>query len=94
MTLEQIITVSVLCVWFAFPMGILISFMRQSNEQRYPKVSVAPEKKRHHHKHPHQKNFVINNVDEDGELIDVEIPKIPAYQIPKKGGHGPSHWKT
>ena len=92
MTLEQIVTVSVLCVWFLFPMGMLISFMRQSNHQRYPKISVAP-KKPHHHKHPHLKNFVVNNVDEDGEYIDVKIPDVPAYQIPKKG-HQPSHWKT
>lgn len=93
MTLEQIVTVSVLCVWFLFPMGILISIMRQSNHQRYPKISVSPEKRPHHHKHPHQKHFVVNQVDEDGEYIDVEIPNIPAYQIPKKG-HQPTHWKT
>lgn len=93
MTLEQIITVSVLCVWFTFPMGILISFMIQSNHQKYPKVSVAPDKKPHHHKHPHLKNFVINDVDEDGEYVNTQIPSIPVYQIPK-GRNETSHWKT
>lgn len=91
-TLEQIVTVSVLCIWFAFPMGMLISVMRQSNEQSYPKISEAPEKK-HHYKHHHPKVFIINNVGEDGELHHDEVPEVPAYQIPKKEPR-PSHWRT
>jgi hypothetical protein len=92
-TLEQIITVSVLCVWFLFPLGILVSFMYQDRHQRYPKITQTHKKK---HQPEYHRNFIFNDVDADGEFHehDVEIPVIPPHQIPKKPGHVHNNWKT
>lgn len=93
--LEKIITISILCVWFLFPLGMFVSFVYQDKHQKYPKITQT-----HKNKHPHlpeyHRNFVINDVDEYGEYHkhDVEIPVIPPHQIPKKPGHIHNKWKT
>ena len=63
-TIEQIITVSVISLWFFFPIGMLISFIKQSNEQIYPKIVIAPDYRRHH-KYPNHKKFGVDNIDID-----------------------------
>ena len=86
-TIEQIITVSVLCIWFTFPMGMLISFMRQSNEQVYPKNNLILKKKNH-------QNIDKANVDDDhSDYKGIKIPSIPDYQIPNKR-ETVDQWKT
>lgn len=38
LSVEQIITVSVMCLWFAFPVGMFISVMRQQNDEIRSKI--------------------------------------------------------
>lgn len=91
--LEKIITISVLCVWFLFPLGMLVSFMYQDKHQKYPKITEAHKKK---HPPEYHRNFVVNEVDEDGEYQhhEVVLPKIPAHQIPRNPDHFHSNWKS
>jgi len=91
--LEKIITVSVLCVWFLFPLGMLVSFMYQDRHQKYPKITETHKKK---HQPEYHRNFVVNDVDEDGEYQhhEVVLPKIPVHQIPRNPDHIHSNWKS
>lgn len=91
-SVEQILTVAVLCVWFAFPMGILISFMRQDKEQRYPKINMAPKRRPETlYTHPVTTLNSPDDTDED-EDDDIIVPNIPAHQIPKRRPES-SHWR-
>ncbi len=38
LSIEQIITVSVMCLWFAFPVGMFISVMRQQDDEIRSKI--------------------------------------------------------
>lgn len=95
-TIEQILTISVISIWFAFPIGMLISFIKQSNEQIYPKVVISSDYRRHH-RYPNHKHFGVDNidVDEDDEddFIDNEAPTIPTYLLPKHKNKT-EHWKV
>lgn len=78
---------------------MLISFMRQSNEQIYPKDTTLPEKNFSHHIYPQHKHFGIKDFDEDDDIdedddeyVDIEMPTTHAYQVPKKR-QDQNNWK-
>lgn len=93
-TIERIITVAVLCVWFIFPVGMFISFIYQDKHQKYPKISqVHPPK----HQPEYHRQFVLNDFDiddDDEDDDDIVIPTIPAHQIPKTPNPIHTNWKT
>lgn len=77
MTVEQIITISVLALWFLFPLGMLVSFMRQDKEAHIPKVSGVEAAHTRH-----EDSFLYASEDFDDE-DDIDEMTIPSYQIPK-----------
>ncbi len=77
LTAEQILVVCVLSVWFLFPLGILVSFIKQSNEAHTPKVKNQPIANDIAHSAAY-----APEVDEDDE-DEFEPTPISAYQIPK-----------
>lgn len=86
-TLARIITVAVLCIWFTFPLGILVSFIYQDKHQKYSKIPGATPKK------PEPEYHKILTVEEEELTIDddfedyddFEMPKINPHEIPTKG---------
>lgn len=88
---EQIITVSVMCLWFLFPIGMFLSVWRQQNDE---KRTVYPAKK----KKPEvirvvpQTSFSYEEEDDD---IDDEIHQDYDYtKIPKKDSGDSSHYRN
>ena len=76
LTPEQILVISVLSVWFLFPLGILISFIKQSNEAKSPKITciMTAGDIAHSEAYAHE-------LDDENE--DKFAPtSIPTYQIP------------
>lgn len=83
-SLEKIITIAVLCVWFLFPFGMFVSIMYQDKHQKYPKIPQVDKKIR--------PDFVMNE-SEDEYDDDIVIPTYPARQVPKSPDVH-TDWKT
>ncbi|MBC7712138.1 MAG: hypothetical protein H7177_02300 [Rhizobacter sp.] len=78
LTPEQILVISVVSVWFLFPLGMLVSFIRQSNEEHAPtriRTMTAGDI-------AHSPAYAPE-VDEDVDDDEFIPSSIPAYQIPK-----------
>ena len=79
MTVEQILTISVLSLWFLFPLGMLISFIRQDQESRSPKITetmTAGER------HSNSELYASEDFDDEDDIDEIITP---AYQLPKTG---------
>ena len=88
-SLEKIITIAILCVWFVFPFGMFVSVMYQDKHQKYPKITQVYKQ----NQPEHYKKFVINEIDDDQYDDNGAIPIPPAHQIPKSPDVH-SNWKT
>ncbi|MBC7428269.1 MAG: hypothetical protein H7336_06635 [Bacteriovorax sp.] len=74
LTPEQILVISVASVWFLFPLGMLVSFIKQSNEEHAPKVTQKFTASEIAHSAAYAPD--VDDVDE------FEPASIPAYKIP------------
>lgn len=80
LTAEQILVIVVLSVWFLFPLGILVSFIKQSNEAHVPKVKNQPLANDIAHSKAYAPEVDEDNYENNYE--EFEPKSIPAYQIP------------
>lgn len=74
---EQILVIVFLSVWFLFPLGILVSFIKQSNESRPPKITMRETAS----DIAHSPEYTPMSEDLDEE--ELEIRPLSPYQIPK-----------
>lgn len=44
---EQIVTVSVMCLWFLFPVGMFLSVWRQQHDEKRPAIPTKPKRTLH-----------------------------------------------
>jgi Zn-dependent protease with chaperone function len=72
---DQILVISVVSVWFLFPLGMLVSFIKQANEEHAPKVSV----KMTANEIAHSKAYA-SEINEDDEF---NLTPISPYHISK-----------
>nr|BDT26928.1 hypothetical protein BHI3_03940 [Bacteriovorax sp. HI3] len=87
MSAEQIITVSVMALWFLFPIGMFISVWRQQDDEKrtvYPAKSKRPETI---HVVPHASYVYEDNLDDENHYQDYDYTKIP-----KKDSNRDTHY--
>lgn len=73
---EQIITISVMCLWFLFPIGMFVSVWRQQNdEKRTP--SPARVKKSHTIHVVPETSYVYEEEENDIDDEDYDYTKVP-----------------
>lgn len=78
LTAEQILVISVVSIWFLFPLGILVSFIKQSNEAHVPKIKNQPMANDIAHSAPY-----TSDIDEEDDDEEFEPTPVSTYQIPK-----------
>lgn len=88
LSVEQIITISVMCIWFVFPIGMFISVMRQQNDEIRSHIprNGPPVKDNVVHIKP----ISVHTYDHDEDEEDLKYEDYDYTRIPKKnpGGDG------
>ena len=74
---EQILVIIFLSIWFLFPLGVLVSFIKQSNESHPPKITMQETAS----DIAHSPAYTPTSEDLDEEELEIS-PRSP-YQIPK-----------
>ena len=92
-SLEKIITIAVLCVWFLFPFGMFVSIMYQDKHQKYPKIPQVDKKIRPDYRRHFRVNESDDDIDDDEYDDSIVIPTYPAHQVPKTPDEH-TNWKA
>jgi hypothetical protein len=86
---EQIITISILLLWFTFPIGVFIAIMRQQNDEiRKPKIIEGSNRIEDYQFHDayYEDSNHEHEIEENIENDDAEI-NVPHHLANKKDIH-------
>lgn len=90
LSVEQIVTVSVMCLWFLFPIGMFLSVWRQQNDEKRTVIPAKIKRPSTIHVVP-QASYTYEDEEDD---IDDEFnyQDIDPAKIPKKDSGDDTHY--